>query len=91
MTTDAEHMAAIDVDVAVGAIHMILADRPAQEQGMIIAMLTARWLASHMAAGDPKATAKLRKRLLTVHVAAVRSLIPHEEAEMLAGLRKRSH
>jgi hypothetical protein len=78
-------------ETAVDAIFMILANRPATDQGAIIAMLAARWLAGHMVSGNRGATGKMRKELLATLVKTVRGLIEPEEAEMLANLRKRSH
>jgi hypothetical protein len=78
-------------ETAVDAIFMILANRPATDQGAIIAMLAARWLAGHMVSGNRVATGKMRKELLATLVKTVRGLIEPEEAEMLANLRKRSH
>jgi hypothetical protein len=78
-------------DVAATAIFMILANRPPADQGAIIALLTARWLAGHMVSGDRAATGKMREELLAAHVEAVRDLTEPQEAEILANLRKRSH
>ena len=81
----------VAIEAAVDAISMILAGREPQEQGAIIAMLTARWLAGHILASDRAATAELREGLIAAHVEAVRYLIEPEEAGILERLRKRSH
>jgi hypothetical protein len=62
----------------------ILAGRPPQVQGAVLADLFATWLAGHFAE-TPEQTAELREVLLEQHLDLVRKLIPLNEA---AGLRR---
>jgi hypothetical protein len=50
----------------------LLAGKPPEIQGAVLADLTAIWLAGHF----PAITAQLRDLLLKHHIAAVRDLIP---------------
>src|SRR5262245_46031556 len=61
-----------------------LAGKPPEVQGAALADLVATFLAGHMVAGDPEATAKLREELLTTHIEIVRQLIPVNEKDILA-------
>ena len=45
-------------------------------QGAVLADLLSMWLAGHVVEGDDKATERLRRDLLKVHVAFVKGLIP---------------
>lgn len=54
----------------------LLAGKPPEIQGAVLADLTAIWLAGHFHVHDPSATAELRELLLKHHIAAVRELIP---------------
>ncbi len=69
-----------EIDSIVDAIRPILAGHPPDLQGAALADLLAIWLAGHIIPGQPAKTKALRKRLLTMHVAIVRELIPVSEA-----------
>jgi hypothetical protein len=60
---------------AVERIRPVLAGRPPEMQGAILADLLAMWLAGHVAA-DKDATDVLRNQILFHHVAVVQQLIP---------------
>jgi hypothetical protein len=60
---------------AVERIKPILAGRPAEMQGAILADLLAIWLAGHRAE-DADTTRTLRAEMLAMHIAAVQQLIP---------------
>jgi hypothetical protein len=53
----------------------ILAGRPPEIQGAILADLLAMWLAGHHCAGDEYLTQQLREGLLAEHCTAVRQLV----------------
>ena len=55
-------------------IKPLLAGRPAEFQGAVLADLLAIWLAGHHVAGDEKGTRSLRAELLAQHCFAVRQL-----------------
>jgi hypothetical protein len=55
-------------------IKPILAGRPPEMIGAVLADLLAIWLAGHHVAGDEDATRKLRAELLADHCFAVRQL-----------------
>ena len=57
-------------------IRPLLAHRPSQTQGAVLADLLAIWLAGHIVQGDPAETAKLREDMLATHLEFVRLLIP---------------
>ena len=57
------------------AIRPLLAGKPAQVQGAVLADLLALWLAGHVMRGDPKATEAMREEALDMHLKAVRALI----------------
>jgi hypothetical protein len=59
---------------AVERIRRVLAGRPPEMQGAILADCLALWLAGHHVEGDADATRKMREELLADHCAAVRQL-----------------
>jgi hypothetical protein len=64
-----------DVGAVVNQIRPILAGRPPEMQGAILADLLAIWLAGLHVAGDVGQTRKLRAEMLAMHVSAVEELI----------------
>jgi hypothetical protein len=54
----------------------LLAGKPANLQGAVLADLLAVWLAGHIAAGDARETDRLRENLLAMHLEYVRQLVP---------------
>jgi hypothetical protein len=66
-----------------------LADQPAQVQGAVLADLLAMWLSGHVVRGDPKATERLRERMLKQHLKAVKALIPVNYAGLIEPQLKR--
>jgi hypothetical protein len=58
----------------IARIKPILAGRPAEMQGAILADLLAIWLAGHEVQGDEEATRMMRAELLADHCGAVRQL-----------------
>jgi hypothetical protein len=63
---------------AVERIRPILAGRPPEMQGAILADLVAMWLAGHQCAGDKYLTRQLREGLLARHCTAVLHLVEIE-------------
>ena len=59
---------------AVERIRPMLAGRPREMQGAILADLLAIWLADHEVDGNSEATRRMRAALLHDHCAAVRKL-----------------
>jgi hypothetical protein len=72
----------------VEAIRPILADKPPQIQGAVLADLLSMWLAGH-GPGGGDAAAQMRELLLAEHVELVRKLVPLNEAHLLS-LRSQS-
>ena len=58
----------------VAPIKALLAGKPPEIQGAVLAELLAVWLAGHHVAGDAEATRKVRADLLAAHCHAVRLL-----------------
>jgi hypothetical protein len=58
----------------VESIRPLLAGKPPELQGAVLADLLAIWLAGHHVAGDEDATRKIRAELLAEHCFAVRQL-----------------
>jgi hypothetical protein len=56
-------------------IRPMLAGRPVETQGCVLADCLALWIAGHHVAGDEAATRLLREELLRFHLAQVRELI----------------
>lgn len=69
---------------AIGALAPILGGKPPEIQGMILAWVTAWWLAGHF---DPDDTVGLRKALLDQHTAGVRDMVPIAERELLSRIK----
>lgn len=77
-----------EVEALSNKISPLLAGRPAELVGAVLADLLATWLASHVLA-DPTsdtegainqvATNQMREQLIDLHLRAVRSLIPINE------------
>ncbi len=67
-----------DVEAIITAIRPLLAGRPPEVQGAVLADLTATWLASHFST-DANKTVALREQLLVMHIEFVRRLIPLNE------------
>jgi hypothetical protein len=65
-----------EVEAIVKAIHPALSGQPPEIQGAVLADLLATFIAGHHPA--------LREEILTLHVDAVRTLIPHNELEIFA-------
>jgi hypothetical protein len=63
-----------DVGAVVNQIRPILAGRPPEMQGAILADLLAIWLAGLHVAGDVAQTRKLRAEMLAMHVSTVEEL-----------------
>lgn len=80
---DAEELEGL-THAAIGALAALLGGRPPEVQGMILAWVTAWWLAGHF---DPKDTAALRGALLDQHTAGVRDMVPIAEAELLSRIK----
>ena len=68
--TTAEQVAPI-----VQSIRPLLAGKPPELQGAVLADLLAIWLAGHTVQGDPAATRQLRTEVLEAHLAGMRPLI----------------
>jgi hypothetical protein len=66
----------IEIARAVQRIKPLLAGRPPDMVGAILADLLAIWIAGHQVEGDAKSTRLLRADLSQLHWAAVRELIP---------------
>jgi hypothetical protein len=58
----------------VAQVRPLLAGKPAEIQGGVLADCLALWLAGHQIEGDEKATATLRANLLALHMGAVQAL-----------------
>jgi hypothetical protein len=71
MTDDVRTILAI-----VKRIRPLLAGNPAEIQGAVLADLLAMWLAGHHVPGDQRATADLRREVLSVHLRALGELVP---------------
>ncbi len=84
MSQGGKEVKATDVEAIAEQASRLLAGRPPQLQGAVLADLLATWLAGHIIAGDPKSTRALHERLLKAHLAVVRELIPIN-AEMIHG------
>jgi hypothetical protein len=54
----------------------LFAGKPAEVQGAALADLLALWLAGHVIVGDPKATERVRKEVLAMHLETVWNLVP---------------
>ena len=67
-----------DVDRIVEAIRPLLAGRPHEVQGAVLADLLAMWIAGHHPA--------LRHEMLTMHVDMVRKLVAPNEAALIERL-----
>lgn len=59
----------------VDQIKPLLAGKPPEITGAVMAELTSRWLAGNVVEGDPVATQSLRAELLAHHVRAVAGLV----------------
>jgi hypothetical protein len=55
-------------------ISAALGGQPVVIQGMVLADLTAMWLAGHVVDGNPKRSSELRERLLESQTDAIRDL-----------------
>jgi hypothetical protein len=60
-------------------------------QGAALADALATFIAGHIVLDDPEETKKFREQLLTLHIAAVRQLIPVCEEEMLEWAKTRGN
>lgn len=69
---------------AIAALSPILGGKPPEVQGMILAWVTAWWLAGHF---HPENTAEIRNTLLRLHTQGIRDMIPIAEREILAKVR----
>lgn len=65
---------------AVAALSPFLRGRPPEIQGLVLAWVTAWWLAGHF---DPEDTTGLREILLQMHTKGIRELVPIAEREIL--------
>jgi hypothetical protein len=63
-----------EVVALVDRIKPLLAGRPVETQGAVLADLLAIWLAGHQVEGDPEATRAMREALLAFHLEQVRDL-----------------
>jgi len=63
-------------------IKPLLAGKSAKVHGMIVAELASIWLAGHIVEGDPAATERLRKNLLSVLTRTIREMTPINAALM---------
>jgi hypothetical protein len=63
-----------EITRVVEQIKPLLAGRPPEMQGAILADLLAIWLAGHHVEGDEDATRKLRAEMLAMHCTEVRQL-----------------
>jgi len=52
------------------------AGKPSDVQGAALADLLALWLAGHVIVGNPRATERLRKEVLAMHLKTVWNLVP---------------
>jgi hypothetical protein len=77
-----------DVEPIVAQIHALLAGLPSPIQGGVLADLLAIFLAGHIIPGNSAATDAMRKRLLKLHIATVRQLIPVNAAEITERMRR---
>ena len=77
MTTDRAqlHRVADETLELVRAVSPSFADKDRVVQGAALADLLAMWLAGHVIRGDEKASKRLRKQMLRLHILAVKSLI----------------
>lgn len=57
-------------------LQRILAGRPPQQQGAILADLTAIWIAGHVERGNPAGTIRLRNQLVLHQLDYIDQLIP---------------
>lgn len=73
---------ASDIGPVVEQARNLLAGKPPELQGAVLADLLAIWLASHLIPGNPRKTDSMRNRLLHMHIAQVRKLIPPNAAIM---------
>ncbi len=62
-------------------IRPLLADQPPELVGVVLADLTAAWLAIHKL-DDTEKTAKWREILLEKHLQAIRAMIPGKEKDL---------
>jgi hypothetical protein len=62
-------------------IKPLLAGKPPEVQGTVLAELLATWLGGHRVAGHPPAQAALREDLLDRHIATVRALLDAADRE----------
>lgn len=67
-----------------------LSGHDANVQGAVLADLLATWLAGHRVTGDPKATDVMRETLLSLHLGAVRGLIPINDLRINETLKRRN-
>jgi hypothetical protein len=74
MTVNESDMAAVTGMVALMRRH--LAGHRPELQGAALADLLATWLAGHHIEGDARATNRLRTTILTLHMEAVRGMVP---------------
>jgi hypothetical protein len=58
-------------DAIVARIARVLADKPVERQGMVLARCLAIWLVGHEVEDDPEATRALREALLASHLGLV--------------------
>lgn len=73
---------ATEVSQIVERVRPLLAGRPPQVQGAVLADLLAKWLAGHIFRGNPGETDALREKLLESHLDLVRRLIPVNAASI---------
>lgn len=67
----------------VAAARPLLAGKPSEIQGAALADLVAIWIAGHMQPGDAALTKRLRDKLLKIHVAMVRELVPFNHKTLI--------
>jgi hypothetical protein len=61
-------------DAIVAQIKPLLAGKPVELQGLVLADCLAIWLAGHQVEGDAEGTRQLRKAILEFHLEQVRDL-----------------
>lgn len=71
----------------VGEIRPLLAGKPPEVQGAVLADLTAMWIAGHRSPGDREMQFAMREALLELHMEGVRDLILHADREIDAKLK----
>lgn len=76
VTDDADKETLAAIDRLVREIGPLLAGKPAEVQGVVLADLLATWIGGHVVPGSQAETDRMRASVLSLHVRSVTALVP---------------